>query len=237
LARPEESTLSHLGHQESPIYLACRYLSERKSHLVTHLASSHIGADNMVGKAATWRAIIVTNDSGPSEKLNIFSGARFDVEHALGMYALSFCVLPAEGIYDESVLKQIGSTVDSCHIYLIGYTPRIELIESSQAGRYLRLAFRILGKQHSVTFEIPDGLSLKRDGDYSYLEDSSGDRHWPNDQLIQRKLSQVTSAVTFDVKYIGQAYGREGSRNAIDRLLKHETLQKISLKAHLTDTD
>jgi len=31
------------------------------------------------------------------------------------------------------------------------------------------------------------------------------------------------------VLYIGQAYGDNGSRNALDRLRKHETLQKISV--------
>lgn len=36
--------------------------------------------------------------------------------------------------------------------------------------------------------------------------------------------------MTFEVKYVGQAYGQDGSRNAVDRLLKHETLQKIALK-------
>src|SRR5262249_3343054 len=34
----------------------------------------------------------------------------------------------------------------------------------------------------------------------------------------------------FKVLYIGQAYGDDGSRNAIDRLKKHETLQKIALQ-------
>jgi hypothetical protein len=32
------------------------------------------------------------------------------------------------------------------------------------------------------------------------------------------------------VLYIGQAYGGDGSRNALDRLKKHETLQKIAVK-------
>jgi len=39
----------------------------------------------------------------------------------------------------------------------------------------------------------------------------------------------VTKTIGFEVKYIGQAYGDAGSRNALDRLLKHETLQKIAL--------
>jgi len=42
-------------------------------------------------------------------------------------------------------------------------------------------------------------------------------------------LSAGRATVEFNVKYIGQAFGKDGSRNAIDRLKKHETLQKISL--------
>jgi len=34
----------------------------------------------------------------------------------------------------------------------------------------------------------------------------------------------------FEVLYIGQAYGEDGSRNALDRLKKHETLQKIAVQ-------
>jgi hypothetical protein len=45
-----------------------------------------------------------------------------------------------------------------------------------------------------------------------------------------RKLQIVSKKMDFQVKYIGQSYGKNGSRNALDRLLKHETLQKISLK-------
>ena len=36
--------------------------------------------------------------------------------------------------------------------------------------------------------------------------------------------------IDFEVLYIGQAFGDGGSRNALDRLLKHETLQKIAVK-------
>ena len=36
--------------------------------------------------------------------------------------------------------------------------------------------------------------------------------------------------VHFDVLYIGQAFGKAGERAALDRLEKHETLQKVSLQ-------
>jgi hypothetical protein len=48
-------------------------------------------------------------------------------------------------------------------------------------------------------------------------------------------LNGEQDAIRFEVLYIGQAYGKDGSRNALDRLLKHETLQRISVKGVPTD--
>lgn len=45
-----------------------------------------------------------------------------------------------------------------------------------------------------------------------------------------KRLAELMDPIKFEVKYVGQAYGQDGSRSAIDRLLKHETLQKIALK-------
>jgi len=47
---------------------------------------------------------------------------------------------------------------------------------------------------------------------------------------MAQRLNDEQDAIRFQVFYIGQAYGKEGSRNALDRLLKHETLQQISVK-------
>lgn len=46
---------------------------------------------------------------------------------------------------------------------------------------------------------------------------------------MQTRLA-LTGKVYFDIQYIGQAYGKSGSRNALDRLRKHETVQKIALQ-------
>lgn len=163
-------------------------------------------------------------------KDEIFGKAAFDIEHALGMYAYNFCTIPAEGIYDKEALAPLMSIIETCHIYLIGYTPRIDFIEAIQQGSELKLKFAVLGKEHYVNFDLPDGFSLKSEGDLYYIEDPSGRRTWPDDNDIQVRLSTVSKVINFEVKYVGQAYGKDGSRNAIDRLLKHETLQKIALK-------
>jgi hypothetical protein len=161
---------------------------------------------------------------------DVFGKAAFDIEHALGMYALSFCTIPAEGIYDKDALASLGSVPDTCHIYLIGYTPRIDFVGAEQKDRNLLLSFEVLSEMHVIDYPLPGGLSLKTDGELWYLSDSSGRRSWPNAIEMQTRLAATAGAIKFEVKYVGQAYGQDGSRNAIDRLLKHETLQKIALK-------
>jgi hypothetical protein len=171
----------------------------------------------------------VTKSKKPT-KDDVLGKAAFDIEHALGMYALSFGTIPAEAIYDKEELAPLASVIDSCHIYLIGYTPRIDLVGAQQKGKSLLLTFEVLTEEHVVEYALPEGFSLKSDDDFWYLGDSSGGRFWPSEGEMQTRLAATTGAVRFEVKYVGQAYGQNGSRNAIDRLLKHETLQKIALK-------
>lgn len=160
---------------------------------------------------------------------DVFGKAAFDIEHALSMYALSFCTIPAASLYDKEALAQYASVLDTCHIYMIGYTPRIDFVGAEQKDRNLLLSFKVLSENHVVEYVLPEGASLGTEGDLFYVGDSSGKRFWPNEMDMQTRLA-AKGAVKFEVKYVGQAYGQGGSRNAIDRLLKHETLQKIALK-------
>ena len=56
---------------------------------------------------------------------DVFGKAAFDIEHALGMYAFSYCTIPAEVISDKNALAPLISVIETCHIYLIGYTQRL----------------------------------------------------------------------------------------------------------------
>lgn len=162
--------------------------------------------------------------------MDVFGNAAFDVEHALSMYARSFCTIPADSIYDKDIITSLKSILDTCHIYLIGFTPKIHFVSANQKEQRLRLSFEILSKIHVLDYELPEGGSLEADGESWYVDNGSGDRLWPNDSDIQKRLGVSMGGIKFEVKYVGQAYGQGGSRNAIHRLLKHETLQKISLK-------
>lgn len=161
------------------------------------------------------------------------TGARlpaFDVEHALNMYAYSFCNLPAAAIYDKDALASLGEVLDTCHIYLIGYTPKVELVDTRQEGSVLLMTFLVLKQQHTVKLPLPPGYSLQHENDLWYIRDPQGDRVGPDDNQMLNLLSDQTGSVKFEVKYVGQAFGKDGSRTAVDRLLKHETLQKIAIK-------
>lgn len=172
----------------------------------------------------------MADQSKPSRMEEIFGKSLFDVEHALGMYAFSFCTIPAEIIYDKKALAPLMSVIESCHIYIIGHIPVIKLVDAHQKDDKLNLKFTVAENEYTLSYDLTDGLSLRQEGELHYLEDVSGKRYWPNEQDMQLRLSSESKLVNFEVKYIGQAYGQDGSKNALDRLLKHETLQKIAVK-------
>lgn len=156
---------------------------------------------------------------------------KFGVEHALDMYASSYITLPAEAIYDREKLQQYKCVIDNCHIYIIGLLPKICFVDAEQIGEDLKLHFTVCNQPKELLLEsIPENLSYNIEDGYHYLKDENNNRFWWNDIEIMRLIHQRICSINFEVKYIGQAYGRDGSRNALDRLLKHETLQKISLK-------
>jgi hypothetical protein len=113
---------------------------------------------------------------------------------------------------------------------MIGLMPKVEFLSASLDEKTLHCQMRVLGKDFSVPFDVPDGLELGNDDGYWHLFDESGRRFFPNGDAMQTALSARTGEVYFDVQYVGQAFGKDGSRNALDRLKSHETLQKISLK-------
>jgi len=164
------------------------------------------------------------------KKDELLGNALFDVEHALDMYATSFCTIPAEFIYEKEALAPLMSVIETCHIYIIGLVPKIDFIEAKQNSNKLSLIFSILDNKYTLESDVPDGLELHQDDESCYLSNEQGERFWPDELEIQRCLCHESNVVNFEVQYIGQAYGKDGSRNAIDRLLKHETLQKIALK-------
>jgi hypothetical protein len=160
----------------------------------------------------------------------MFEVKKFDVEHALNMYADSFSLLPASGIYDDEALKPLMPVIEKCHIYLIGKTANVDFTNARKSGNTLFLTMEMLGQSYELDWPLPDGLELKQEDDFWYLIDEKGKRFFVSAMEMARKLALTDAPVHFDVQYIGHAYGADGSRNALDRLRKHETLQKIAVQ-------
>jgi hypothetical protein len=158
-----------------------------------------------------------------------FKEKLFDVEHALNMYARSFVVLPAFALYDEALLRQHAETLETCHIYLIGLLPRIEPGEPRIENDELVTSYKILGATRELRWSVPHGSRIESDADQWWVTVNPGERFGPSERMVEKRLNSELDALRFEVLYIGQSYGKEGSRNAVDRLLRHETLQKISL--------
>lgn len=162
---------------------------------------------------------------------NPFKGKAFDIEHALIMYARSFATIPAFLIYEDDKIAPMLDQIRLCHIYLIGFTPKTALRGVTQEGQDLVTRLEVLGKRYDLRWPMPAGMTLKGDAETGwYVEDADGSRSFPNEAMMSRRLAVEHDAIGFDVLYIGQAFGEDGSRNALDRLKKHETLQKIALK-------
>jgi hypothetical protein len=87
-----------------------------------------------------------------------FDEKQFDVEHALGMYATSFVTIPAESIYDPEALKQFEAILATCHIYIIGLTPKLDFVGAKQEGTNLITSFKVAGETKEVHWPLPPEL-------------------------------------------------------------------------------
>lgn len=154
----------------------------------------------------------------------------YDVEHALSMYATSFAILPAEGIYDSKILSHFSGIIQRSHVYVIGFTPDVKYVTSEQKENVIFISLKLGSENHTLKFKVSENIKLVKGDDQDYLVDEEGNKYVFNNNTLMRMLSNETNKMTFDVKYIGQAYGKDGKRNAIDRLLKHEKLQQIAVK-------
>lgn len=159
----------------------------------------------------------------------MFVGKRFDIEHALNMYATSFVLMPAFGIYEKEIVAAYKSELAKCHIYIIGTMPKIETVDQCLENGRLIIGMLVGGKRHELAWPMPEGVEMVETERGWFIKKDDG--YWaPSDEEMAQRLNAEQDAIRFEVLYIGQAYGKDGSRNALDRLLKHETLQRISVR-------
>lgn len=165
---------------------------------------------------------------------------RKPTEFGLHSYASMMSVVQFE---DLNVLESqdIYNEKESCYIYMICSRQRVTVNKDNSyyIGNDFNFGFKI---QRQDTYEecsirFPCGKGKHKailESNYPYnffsllFEDGGG---------IKAKVSTFLSSIPefglnrdfldLNVLYVGQSYGANGSRTALDRLKKHETLQKI----------
>jgi hypothetical protein len=52
-----------------------------------------------------------------------------------------------------------------CHIYIIGMTPKVNLVGATQDGQDLVTSIEVTGKRYDLRWPMPDDVTLKSDGE------------------------------------------------------------------------
>ena len=73
------------------------------------------------------RAVCVDKTGSSEGQMSEVFETKFDVEHALVLYASNFVAMSAAAIYEDEAIRPHLAQIRDCHIYLIGLTPRSTL--------------------------------------------------------------------------------------------------------------
>lgn len=152
----------------------------------------------------------------------MFSTTKYDVEGACSIFAYDFVTIPPKALYGK-LPDEIQKIADQAHIYLICSHPKPLVHSVSLDGLDLTITLSLNDKVKSATFPIPAPGELIQTDDHYYIRLDDGSEIAPRELDVIRLAGKIEAKVL----YIGQAYGKDGNRKALDRLLAHEKLQKI----------
>ena len=171
---------------------------------------------------------------------------KYYSQFAINMYLSSYQFLQQTELSTYGKVQKTFTDRNPCNIYFIVKRPRISLdpdyfviegnsikfkyyihIQDTKHTRYFRL------KRKKGMFNI----RMETEYPYNYFglrDDNNLNINYKLAvviDLIHKKSISKEPLLDYEVLYIGQAYGEDGKRTAIDRLGSHSTLQKIYSEA------
>jgi hypothetical protein len=177
---------------------------------------------------------------------------RNPVEFGINMNLLGM-IITQQSELDKVKNYDYFTEDDPCHIYFIAKRPRIVIKPESFKfyGTYFSLTYMIqkgfsfeeinLSCTHSFEDEKVDFFSEFPHTYFELIGKVSGVRFGGKAALMIQKAAAIigfdSSFLDLDILYIGQSYGDEGSRNPVDRLKNHSTLQNIYSEAVTKNID
>jgi len=166
----------------------------------------------------------------------------------LNIYSSSPCVLQPADLEEIAKDEELAKQIRDCNIYVISKRPRLSAVPASiqiedgvlKGDLQISLPEGPRVIPFSVPERLPPEITTAKASEYPHtrirLYDSNGNLHrgYPISFLLPIIKSELGSHADLEIIYVGQAYGNAGSRNALDRLQAHSTLQKIlaDMSAH-----
>ncbi|WP_417613401.1 hypothetical protein [Owenweeksia hongkongensis] len=163
-------------------------------------------------------------------------------EHSVNLYSNRWLMFPAHQISTAHTDDpEIQEVINNSHIYLICKRPSCFFVPESLSfdGQAISatLAYRINGaiveRPFKMPFNPPEGMETLRISDYPHRDINTYDRNGQELVHVPATVVATDPPVVSDatlhnleVLYVGQSFG-DGTRNSLERLKSHSTLQKI----------
>ncbi|MEQ9377554.1 MAG: hypothetical protein RIG68_20370 [Imperialibacter sp.] len=177
---------------------------------------------------------------------------KYDSEYSIGMYLSKYQFLQQTEL--ELFAKNQNTFTDAtpCHIYFILKRSKLSLDSTyfKEEPNYVEVKYFIheQEKKHERLLRIPKPTELKNlelgtEYPFDFFKVTDNGENNANFKLsaildiLHPKQYQAEPLLDYEVLYVGQAFGTDGKRTAIDRIGSHSTLQKIYSEAMQRNPD
>jgi hypothetical protein len=167
---------------------------------------------------------------------------KYGTESFFSMYLNQYQFILGADLEDYSKSNGLFNKDNPCNIYFILRRPKITINPESFTSNKQKANFDFIIHQKdgygviNLGIELKNAsskLELKTEYPYNFFTIRDSDKAL----LVARPSSMIdrvevqnnieTDLLDYEILYIGQAYGRDGKRTALNRLASHETVQKI----------
>lgn len=167
---------------------------------------------------------------------------KFGTESFLSMFLSQYQFVLGADLEYYSQSNELFNDENPCNIYFILRRPKVTIEPSSFYSKGKEAFFDLIIHDREITGVVNIKMELNKAKsklhlvtEYPYNTFCIRDKE--KTLLVARPSSLIdhvqvennvsTEMLDYEILYIGQAYGKNGERTALDRLASHETVQKI----------
>ena len=80
---------------------------------------------------------------------------KFDVKHALIIYAHNRVLISISNIYEDHLMEHLKEEISQCHVYMIGLVPKINIISIYEKANNIFMKLGYLKKEFTLQYKLP----------------------------------------------------------------------------------